>query len=164
MPECPSCGASYSGGSCPYCSRRVKDGDSYIAPREYDRNGRLRERRYGDMGTYVYDDEVQDTVSPPLTDVPTHGYMKGTPISGPENPMLSRIRSSGQDESPLKTTMAILSPKASRRMAERRDRAYDVEYDYRFGYRPPVTAKSVLGCLVSVAAVAAIIVWLVLRK
>ena len=112
------------------------------------------------MGTYVYDDEVQDTVSPPLTDVPTHGYMKGTPISGPENPMLSRIRSSGQDESPLKTTMAILSPKASQRMAER----YDREYDYRFGYRPPVTAKSVIGCLVSVAAVAAIIVWLVLRK
>ena len=160
MPECPSCGASYSGGSCPYCSRSVKDGDSYIAPREYDRNGRLRKRRYGDMGTYVYDDEVQDTVSPPVTDVPLHGHMKGTPMREGENPMLSRLRRDGSGASNLKTTMAILSPKASQRMAER----YDREYDYRFGYRPPVTAKSVIGCLVSVAAVAAIIVWLVLRK
>ena len=162
MPECPSCGASYSGSSCPYCARSTRDGDSYIQPKEYDRNGRVRERRYGDMGFYIYDDEPQST-HPPITDVPTHGYMKGTPVSGPENPMLSRIRSSGQDESPLKTTMAILSPKASRRMAERRDRAYDVEYDYRFGYRPPVTAKSVIGCLVSIAVIAAI-VWLILRK
>lgn len=158
MPECPSCGASYSGGSCPYCARSVKDGDSYIEPREYDRSGRLRERRYGDLGFYTYDDEPEST-HPPITDVPTHGYMKGTPVSGGQNPMLSRLRSSSDEASPLKTTMAILSPKASKRMAQQ----YDREHDFRFGYRPPVTAKSVIGCLVILALIAAVIIWLILR-
>jgi len=155
MPECPSCGASYSGGSCPYCARTVKDGNSYIEPKEYDRSGSRRQRRYGDLGFYSYDDEPQVT-HPPVTDVPTHGYMKGTPESG-SNPMLSRLRTYNEEASPLKTTLAILSPKASEQMA----RQHDYQHDYRFGYRNPVTAKSVLGCLISVAAIIAVIVFLV---
>ena len=159
MPECPSCGAQYSGGSCPYCARTAKDGNSYIEPREYDRSGNRRQRRYGDMGFYSYDDEPQVT-HPPVTDVPLHGHMKGTPIRGGENPMLSRVRYSGEEMSPLKTTLAIRSKKASQAMADR----FDYEHDYRFGNSPPVTAKSVIGCLVCIAVVVAVIVWLVLRK
>ena len=87
MPECPSCGASYSGSSCPYCARSTRDGDSYIQPTEYDRSGRVRERRYGDMGFYTYDDDS--------------GYSEFTPAVGdkvylyygmsdnPENPFES---------------------------------------------------------------------------
>lgn len=170
MPECPSCGATYSGSACPYCARRVKDGDAYIPPKPYARRENIT--RNGQQGftdefgnffpydQYVGYDEDRPYYHPPVTDVPLHGHMKGTPMREGENPMLSRLRRDGSGASNLKTTMAILSPKASQRMAER----YDREYDYRFGYRPPVTAKSVIGCLVSVAAVAAIIVWLVLRK
>ena len=74
--------------------------------------------------------------------------------------MLSRVRYSGEEMSPLKTTLAIRSKKASQAMADR----FDYEHDYRFGNSPPVTAKTVIGCLVSVAVVIAVIVWLVLRK
>ena len=162
MPECPSCGASYSGSSCPYCARTVKDGSDYIHPKTYDSSGnahRYDEPGYYDQyGNFFPDDESRHQ-SPPLTDVPTHGYMKGTPESS-QNPMLSRLRSYGEEESPLKTTIAILSPKASKRMAQQHDYAHD----YRFGYRPPVTAKSVFGCLVTVAVIAAVVIWLILRK
>ncbi len=161
MPECPSCGANYSGSKCPYCARTVKDGDNYIQPKSYDRYGRVIQHN-GESDFYIEGDD-RPYQSPPITNVPSHGYTKGTPMRGGENPMLSRLRRDQGSAGPLKTTLSILSPKAARRMAERYDRAYDYEYDYRFGYRPPVTAKSVIGCLISVAVIAGVIIWLILR-